>query len=122
MERTGQEILDKLLESIKEDLEEQKVPIATVSEELRKKYLLWREKDQDLEDRLEMKMKLLKSKLESQLAEEFEEEFLLNKLQKKHIWNEIRKEINHYDKDINLNLDPKTGVISEWVTTNEPRD
>lgn len=104
---------DIIVEVIKERQRE-KTAIGFISEDLRKEYVAWRDEKEELEAEIKFRMERLKAKLEKQLQEEFEPKFEESNLAKKSLWNRIRNELNIADDDVSLNIDPKTGVISQW--------
>lgn len=92
-----------------------KKPIGTISDELRREYIKWSEDKEELEAEVEFKIERLKRKLEKEIAEEFEEIFDEHMDKKKVLWQKIKGELGLFYGDSDLNINTKTGVISQWV-------
>jgi hypothetical protein len=103
-----------IVEAIGEDIEKQKKPIGKISEELRQEYINWRDEKEDFEAEVEFRMNMLKRKLERQLAEEFEGRHQEMTDKKEELWNKIKGELGIIGES-DLNINPKTGLISKWV-------
>jgi hypothetical protein len=109
-----EDLIKGLLSEALEDSGKVKKPIGMISDELRQAYCEWRDEKEELEAEIEFRMERLKRKLEKQLADEFEQKFRDTEEKKDKLWKDIRAELGLIgEKDLNINT--KTGVISQWV-------
>lgn len=103
---------------VEEEEEEIKKPIGKISESLKEKFVNWKNENEDFVIEVRFKKEILEKKVQREMDELFRIRFEELAKRKESLWNSIREELN-IDSDISLNLDPSTGVISEWVSNNE---
>lgn len=116
LEELAERIHSALFEE-EEELQEKK-PIGKISESLKEKYINWRNDNEDFIAEVRYKKELLDKKVQREMDELFRLRFEVLAQRKESLWDSIREEVQA-DDDISLNFDPNTGVISEWVTSNE---
>lgn len=115
------EALEHILGDIVGEAEEKsrgKIPIGIISNDLRQEYLAWKDSKDDFDYEMKMQRDRLERKVMRELTNLFEERFYEMQRAKEKLWLDIRKELNITD-DVGLNIDTKTGVISQWVETHE---
>jgi hypothetical protein len=126
MERRRIEIhnLEDLAETIRtalfdeEEEERVKVPIGKISQSLQAKYENWKHDNEDFIDEVRYKKEQLEKRGLRELDELFKSRFEEIAKRKESLWSSIRTELNLTDEQ-SLNLDPKTGMISEWKDADE---
>lgn len=109
------ELFERFLET-KEDRENLKIPVGTVSDELRLKFRDWRRRKAQLDDELELEQERLVKKMRQELLETFEDKTDAMTQEKKSIWDEIYKELNiEKMSDDTFCIDSITGEITREV-------
>ena len=108
-------LFEKFLEA-KEDRENLKIPVGTVSDELRLKFRDWRRKKAELDDELELEQDRLIKEMKRRLLETFEDRTDAMTQKKKDIWDEIYKELNIQKmSDDTFCIDSITGEVTREV-------
>jgi hypothetical protein len=92
-----------------------KKPIGTISESLKQKYITWKNENEDFVAEVRFKKEVMEKKVQREMDELFRLRFEELAERKEILWDSIREELKVND-DTSLNFDPRTGIISEWVT------
>lgn len=116
------EILQDILGDILSDIQQEKrgkIPLGIISDELRKKYIEWKDQREEFEYEVKLEKEKIERRIMRELSEKFEERFFDAQRHKEKLWKQIRNELNIEDENADLNINTKTGVISQWVETHE---
>jgi hypothetical protein len=101
-----------------EEEEQVKVPIGNISKSLQAKYDNWKNDNEDFIDEVKYKKDQLEKRGLRELDELFKDRFEELGKRKELLWDSIRAELN-LDDERSLNLDPTTGLVSEWKDKDE---
>jgi hypothetical protein len=116
-----EEIADRIQEVLIEEEEAQmmeKKPLGTISPSLKQKFINWRNENEDFRAEVNFKREQLEKRGERELEELYRHRFEALQERKKTIWESIREEVKA-PEDSDLNIEPYTGVISQWVKSDE---
>lgn len=120
IEIEGFGLLENLLEGLVgefgQDTPREKQKIGKVREEIRLAYLDWQEKKEQFDMEVDRKKEQLERQMQRELANHFEDKFHDLVHEKEVLWGAIKRDLGITDdEEKELNINPKTGVISEWV-------